>query len=186
MHPSSSDDLRADNGGAVFDVDSDDHHDHTLFGQNSPVAQYSRTDITDDAVDIEIARWHLSGGTKTRVVKGDLIAIGTHDDLRGSNTHLTRQLRMRHKMSIFTVNRNEMFRSSDRKEHLEIFGFGMTRSMNIGDSRVNNFGSGSHETVDHFRNIGFVTGNWMRTHDDNIGVAKSEPTVFVRGHKRQC
>ncbi|CAB4965633.1 unannotated protein [freshwater metagenome] len=185
MDPATSNDFRPDHRGAVFDIDANNDDYHALFGQDPPIAQDAASDIAHDAVDIEVARRDLRGWTQPSVVEGDLVAVGANDDLRGSHTHLASQLCMGNEMAVLAMHGHEMLRAGDGQKHLEVFCFGVTRSVHIGDTGVNNFSAGPDQTIDHLGNIGFVSGNRVRTHDDNVGVAQGKPTVFIRRHERQ-
>ena len=185
MDPAPSNDFRTNHRGAVFDIDADDDDDHSLFGQNSSITQDAATHIAHDAVDIEVARWDLRSWTQPSVVEGDLVAVGANNDLRGSNAHLASQLGMGNEMAVLAMHGHEVLRSSDGQKHLEVFCFGVTRSVHIRDSGVNNFSACPDQTIDHLGNIGFVSGNRVRTHDDDVGVAQREPSIFICRHERK-
>src|SRR4029078_10819252 len=54
VHPPPGDDLRAHQHLARPDVDGDDDHDHTLFGEHLAVAQHALADVADDPVYVEV------------------------------------------------------------------------------------------------------------------------------------
>ena len=155
---------------AGLDVDGDDHHHDTLFGEHLAITQHTLTDVADDAVDIEVAGGHASSRLQTVVAEGQHIAVLAHQHVIARHAHEVAELRVGDQVSILAVDGHEEIGRRQRQVRLDLVGLGMARGVHIRDARVDHLRAGAQQAVDHAVDVALVAGiAWL----DRITVSVS-------------
>ena len=143
------------------------------------------TNVTNDAVDIEVTRRYPTGNGNSIVGKRNDVAVGALQHIGWRNVHDARETGVRVHVAVLTVHRYKALGPNDRQQHLQVIGLSVARGMHVGDTRMHDFAARLQETIDHSVDVVLIARNRIRGKDDDVVFAHLQPLAVTSGHQRK-
>src|SRR5712691_923625 len=182
-HEALRDDVRARQDLARLPLDREHDEEDAVAADRPAIAHHRLADVADaEAVDIHNARGDLLAETSASLVDLERVAVGDHERVPRRDAEVDRDARVAHEHPVLAVDRNEVLRSQDVEEQLELLLARVPGDVGPNARVVDDLRTQLEEVVDGAADELFVAGDGRRRHDDGVAVLHRDVPVVAEGH----
>ena len=185
VDPPTGDDLGPDEHLAGLDIDGHNDDHNAFFGQFLPVAQHSLADVTNDPIDVEVARRNAADRVETPLGKFDDVAVFAQQHALATDAHHLCEAGVGHHVAVLPMDRYVPLRVDDREVCLDVVGLRMTGGVHVPDAGVHDFGAEAQQPVDHPVDIALVAGDGVARQHHGVVLAELQELVLPTGHQAE-